>query len=208
MRTGKHTLMLVLVGFVAIAGCKSTELKSSWSPPGVQPIAFRKVVVLAISKSDITRRVAEDAMSQRIRSAQAAPAYSLIPNAEIRNEGKVREKIIAAGFDGIITMRLVEVKKVVTGGSGYYSPRHSSFRGNYGQSWRGAYDQGSAMLNDLVEIETNIYSVKEDRLVWAGISETFAPRSVESMVKDLSDEIAKDLRKKGLIPPENKPDSK
>jgi hypothetical protein len=196
--------MLVLVGFLALAGCSSTELKSSWTPHGAQPITFRKVIVLAISKSDVTRRVAEDAMVQQIQSAQAVPAYSLIPKAEIRNERKVRERITAAGFDGIVTMRLVKVTKHVTQTSGSYSPHHSRFSGYYGRSWAGAYNHGPALVSDIVEIETNIYSVKEDRLVWAGISETFAPASIESLVYDLAAEIAKDLRKKGLIPPEDK----
>jgi hypothetical protein len=196
--------MLVLVGFLALAGCGSTELKSSWTPHDAQPITFRKIIILAISKSDVTRRVAEDAMVQQIQSAQAVPAYSLIPKAEIRNERKVRERITAAGFDGIVTMRLVKVTKQVTAAPAHYSPSYGSFRGYYGQSWGGAYSRGATVVDDIVEIETNIYSVKEDRLVWAGISETFAPASVESLVYDLAVEIAKDLRKKGLIQSETK----
>jgi hypothetical protein len=194
----------LVLGLVVLAGCKSTELKSSWSPHGAQPIAFRKVIVLAIAKKDVTRRVAEDAMVRNIRSAEAVPAYRLIPDTEIRNEQKVRARITEAGFDGIVTMRLVGVKKQVTQVPGYHAPDRSSFRSYYGRSWGEAYNPGYTVVDDIVEIETNIYSVKEDRRVWAGLSETFDPSSVESLVDDLAVEIAKDLRKKGLLPPEDK----
>ena len=55
-----------------------------------------------------------------------------------------------------------------------------------------------------MEIETNLYSVKDDKLIWVGVSETFNPASVKTAVKEIAAAVVADLRKKGLLPPEEK----
>ena len=191
----------VLVGLMAFCGCSSTTLTNSWAPPDAEPITFRKMFVVCISKDATPRRIAEDAMVRQIQNAEAVASYTMIPDAELSNVDKVSSRIAADGFDGTITMRLLAVDKELTWiPENYPDYYHSGFRRHYRQSLPEAYDQGHMQVDDIVRIETNIYSVQDENLVWTGTSETFNPNSVESMVNEISAAVAKDLRKRGLLP--------
>ena len=96
----------IAVGLIALTGCSSTQLTSTWSPPDAQPITFQKVLVVCITEDKVTRHVAEDALVQEVKRAEAVPSYQLIPDAELRDHKKVRTRMVAAGFDGAVTMRL------------------------------------------------------------------------------------------------------
>jgi hypothetical protein len=191
-----------LVALAALAGCSNTELTRSWSPPDAEPLTFKKVIVIGIAKDPLACRAAEDAMVKEIHRAAATPAYRFISDAELRDTQKVRDRVVSGGFDGAITMRLVGVRQE----SGWIpdSPDYSRFGGYHGRSWSNAYDSGRTVVSNVIQIETNIYSVKDWKLVWAGISETFDPATVELLVEDLAVQIVRDLRKKGLIPPKTK----
>ena len=97
---------------------------------------------------------------------------------------------------------VVGKKQEVNWVSGSPSAGGRNFGRYYGRSWGGAHDRGHIEINDVIQIETNIYSVKDEKLVWAGLSETFDPKTAKILVKELAAEIVKDLRKKGLVPPE------
>lgn len=172
-------------------------------PAGCEVDTFKKVIVVCIAKNAISRRVAEDAMVAEIRHAKAVPAYTLIPDDELQDTQKVRARIVAGGFDGAITMRLVRVKQERTWVSGGVPADRHSFGGYYGRYGHSTYSRGYLHITDIVQIETNIYSVKDEKLVWSGMSETFDPTTTKALVKELAAEIAKDLRKRGLLPPEN-----
>jgi hypothetical protein len=190
-------------------GCRSTELTSSWSPPDVKPIQFRKVVVLCLAKDKVTRRMAEDTLVAQIKRAQAVPGYRVIPDEDLPDPAKVRSRVAAAGFDGAVTMRLLAVKKEVTrvAGSYNYPSHYRRFGGYYRTAWSGMYRPDYVRVDDVLQIETHLYSVADEKLIWAGTSETFSPESTESLIKEIAVVVAQDLRKRGLIPPEEAPAS-
>lgn len=48
-------------------------------------------------------------------------------------------------------------------------------------------------------VETLVYSIEKDELVWGGISETTNPKDIRKFIKDLINEAAKEMRKAGLL---------
>jgi hypothetical protein len=57
----------------------------------------------------------------------------------------------------------------------------------------GSYDQDT-----IVVVETTIYSIPRDQLVWAAVSETKNPKDLQRFVQDLVKESVKELHKQGL----------
>jgi hypothetical protein len=51
----------------------------------------------------------------------------------------------------------------------------------------------------IVSIETNVYSVTEDKLLWSGLSETFNPANTVQLVTDVAKAVRGALQKQGLI---------
>ncbi|NQT88925.1 hypothetical protein HQ560_19310 [bacterium] len=195
---------LAAVGLLALAvtGCNSTRLVGTWAAPDAGPITFKKVLVVCISSSPVSRRSTEDALVKQISRAQATASYTLLSEDEVRDEKAVRAKM--AGFDGALTLRVVKVSQETSYVGGSYPTYYGRFGSYRRRGWSGAYNPGRRQVDDIVRVETHIYSVKDDKLIWAGTSETVNAYSVESAVTELAKAVAKDLRKRGLVPPKSK----
>ena len=81
----------------------------------------------------------------------------------------------------------------------YTQPWYPSFSGYWSYGWSAVYDPGYAWKDRVVTLETVIYSIDSDELIWAGRSETANPKDIRKFVKDLIDATGKELRKAGLI---------
>jgi hypothetical protein len=78
------------------------------------------------------------------------------------------------------------------------SPYYSSFWGYYGYGWGVPYVPFSVDRDTIVVIETTIYSVPRNMLLWAAVSETKNPTTLPRFVEDLVKESVKELHKQGL----------
>ncbi len=51
----------------------------------------------------------------------------------------------------------------------------------------------------MITLETLIYSIDKDELLWAGRSESTSPKDIRKFVKELVDAAGKEMRKAGLV---------
>jgi len=49
------------------------------------------------------------------------------------------------------------------------------------------YQPGYVEQNTVVEVETNLYSIAEDKLLWAGRSQTYDPQSAAQVIDEVVD---------------------
>lgn len=181
----------------------STRIKSYWKNPTAtaSSLQFTKVLVMVSIKQELTRKVAEDKAVRIIEAggrAQAVPSHSFLGEAELDDKELAKSKINGMGFDGAVVMRYAgseDAKKYE--GTAEWDAYNYSW-GTYYPAWGAVYNSTSS--NDLtIYIETMFYSIKEDKLIWAGISETKNPRNPAKVVGEIAEEIAKYLQKQGLI---------
>jgi hypothetical protein len=97
-------------------------------------------------------------------------------------------------------MRLVSADKERTYVPSVWStPYYSSFWGYYGYGWGAMYDPGYVREDTVVVIETLIYSIPRDKLLWAGVSQTTNPKTAAKLLQDLIAAAVKEMRKQGLV---------
>ena len=48
-------------------------------------------------------------------------------------------------------------------------------------------------------VETLVYDMRQEKLVWAGQSQTTNPSKVDGLITDLADQTARQLRQQGLV---------
>jgi len=58
---------------------------------------------------------------------------------------------------------------------------------------------GEIRTDTIVSVETLVYSMKQNKLVWAGQSKTTNPSKIDAFVKEIADAVAKEMKKQGLI---------
>ncbi len=192
-------LPLVLTTAIAIAACASSgRLVHTWKDPATTKLAFDRVVALAITEDGPTRRLAESEMV-RIIGPDAVAASQVVPEADLRDVDKVRARLTAEGFDGAITMRLVDAQTDVRREQDPLPTSYFTIWGYYGFVTVAERGPSYVTADSKLQIEVNIYSLKADKLLWSGTTETLQPRLIETLVKDVADLVSRRLKSERLI---------
>jgi|RhiMethySRZTD1v2_1073278.scaffolds.fasta_scaffold356032_1 hypothetical protein len=208
MNMTAHSRLLSLLGAVLLAGCASTStFQSKWKDPAATPLEFRnqKVVAIVLLKDENKRRLAEDRLAQQIavRGAQGRTMYSLLPGATAGDEKQARAVLEAEGVKGAIVMRPVSVDKEVRVTEPYEGSTYASFWGGYyGYGFSLSYSsprEATVTEKKTVYVETLVYSLAQNRLVWGGQSKSVDPATLAELINQLSAATTTALLKEGLI---------
>lgn len=215
----KKTTSLVLL-LVAVSACKTTatNFSQSYRNPGYEETAFKKVLVIAVAQDAPGRKAFEDALAAAIaeEGGSATPSYTVLPDDEKLSEDDLHAVIERDGVDGVLVTRLLSVDKATEsytppkqynnpqtryypGGWGY-GYGYGGFYGFYGTTYAAVHEPGYFETNTKLKLETNLYSVARNELVWTGQSETIDPDSIEDARASVTAAVAKELKAERLIP--------
>jgi hypothetical protein len=202
----KNFLDFLVLGFLTSGmACASTSFVSTWKVPLDGPIQFdgKRVAAVVVSANESTRRAGEDALARRISAgrAQGIPSYTLVSGETPKDQEAAKKILRDAGIEGAVVMRVISNEQEVSySPGGYYSaPYYGSFWGYWGYGWGMAYDPGYLRTDTVVMVETLVYSVTEDKLLWAGRSRTTNPSNVSKFILELSNKAASEMKKAGFI---------
>ena len=201
----KILILLGLTGVVVLNSCdSSTVITSSWRENGKQvSIAkLNKVLVVALFKNKISSRLAEDQMAGYLGSKGVVSYRYLDSNFNKKNEDAIRNKIKEDGFDGAITMRLIDAEKErVYNPSNFemYPPYYRNFSGYYYRNFPYYSNEGYYTTSKIFTVETSIFSIKSDKIIWIGITKTTDPEGVDKMMKEIAHALYVKMRREGFI---------
>ena len=196
------TVATLALSAALVAGPKFT---STWKSPEAAGVSFagKKVAALIISADQDLRISGEEALVRELAAiglTQGVASYRIVPKEELRDPDKAKVWYEQAGVEGVVTMRLVsaDVRKTWNPSmwsSGYYG----SFWGYYGYGWGAVYDPGYITEDTVAVIETLVFSVPKNKLLWAGVTETTNPKDAGKIIKDVVSATVKEMNKQGLI---------
>jgi hypothetical protein len=179
-----------------LVSCGATTVVTKWQDPSTPHLAFTNVIALVISGDPSLRRVGEDELCRQVTRVPCTPAYAVIPNAALGDVDAVKALVQKAGFDGALVFRVANAREKVTYVPPTYGP---TFWGYYRFAGPG-YSPGYVQTDQVVRVETSIYSVRNDKLVWVGTTDTMNPNSVSALVQDVAKVVRKELERTGAIP--------
>jgi len=95
----------------------------------------------------------------------------------------------------------VDKSQEVVATSTYMGPSYGPYWGGYyGYGWGGAYGGGvDVRTNTIITVETLVYSIPQNKLIWAGQSNTTNPTKVDAFVKELATAARSEMKKAGLL---------
>jgi len=182
-----------------VACSTSTKIEKSWTDPSVNPATikpFEKILFVVLVKDESTRRIAEDRLVKQSGGRGVASYTFLKPGDSKENEKEIAERLRQNGFDGAVVMRLANVEKNAT-----YTPGNS-YGGWYSYYWLAypGYDNtGYYSTDKIYYIETNIYSLDANKLLWSGVTSTINPAKTEKVVDEITTVIKNKLKEEGLM---------
>lgn len=195
-----------VVAFVAALGCglassaqAGTKLVSSFREPSTGPLNFKKVLVLVIAPHESQMQFGEAVLVQLMKRTQGVSAHAVMTGADARDEQKMRAYMAKEAFDGAVTFRLLAAGQETTSQAGVYAPAYTGFWSYYSYAWPLVTDIGYVHTERLFHMETQVYSVKDDKLVWGGITKTTNPKNARQLVEDVAKTVGGALRKQKLI---------
>lgn len=204
MKHLKSNFILIALALVFFNSCTTTKMSSSWREPDKSIVVenLRKVLVVALLKDETSRRKAEDQMAGFLKGRGVVSYNYLNERFNENNEGVLRKKIKDDGFDGAVTMRLVDIDKDEVYRPGYGMPYrniYSNFSGYMYRNWSFYSTPGYYTTTKTYLIETNVYSIKEDRIIWIGLTETTNPEGLEKLTAEVTKTVFKQMIKEGFI---------
>ena len=200
-----HTARLVrgwaLVMAVGALVCSIMSFKSTWRDPTAQPVALRgqKVAAFVMTPNESTRRAGEDVLARELsaRGVVGVPGYQLVGPQPAHDSEALRSKLEQAGMDGSVIMRIVDRRQEVNYVPG--GPSYASMYGYWDYGWAMVGTPGYLQTDTIVSVETLVYAVKNDKLLWGGISETIDPINMDSFITSIAKATSKEMTKSGLI---------
>jgi hypothetical protein len=210
----KRLLVVVILSAVIsiLAGCSTTKIVVSWQDGSSPAHAFKKPLVIAIVPKQLIRSKLEDEFVTSLRQAgvNAVASYTLFPEMQSISPASVKASIPSIGCDAILVTHLVDVKQetvhvpartdVYGSGGVYGGPAHyRSFDNYYARSYSVVSTPAYSYVDKYYKVETNIYSVKEGKLVWTAATETEDTSSIDKAISDFTKVIITDLRKRQIF---------
>jgi hypothetical protein len=200
MRRRPSRLFLAAVGTaLATDAAAGTKLVSSWRDPSAGLLRFEKVLVLCVAPYESQSQFAEAELVRLMKRTRGVAAHTVMSPGEAKDGEKMRAVMAREGFDGALTMRFVDTAQQITERAGGYVPAHTGFWDNYSGGFAVIYDPGYVKMDRAMQMETQVYSMKDGKLVWSGLSQTMNPKSAQQLVDDVARTVAGALRKARLI---------
>jgi hypothetical protein len=195
------------ISVAAVAGCASTKLSEAWVDSSYTGGPLESVLVVGLSENVRRRGLFEEELTSRFnsRGVSALASMGVVASNESLDEESIKKKARELGMKSVIVTKLLSVDKeqyYVPGTP--YTPYYGYGRGAYGyydRAYIRDYNPGYLAEYEIVNLETNLYEVATDKLIWSAASQTIDPQSVEKVVQRLSGEIIDDLTKRGLLKP-------
>ncbi len=200
------TAVALLLALVACTA--STRFTNTWKDPDAAPLSVKKgdlVVAMVIARAETTRRSGEDALAAELqkRGLRPIPSFTLIPLDQVDDREKALAAVRDSGAVAVFAMRPVAVNKEQT----YVPPSYmgpgpyGGWGPYYGYGWSSAYSPGYVVTDTVVRVETLVFDLRQDRLIWGGTSETTNPERLDTFMADLVKAAAAEMTRVGLIAP-------
>jgi hypothetical protein len=182
---------------------------STWKSPeaATTSLVGKKVATLVIAEEDGLRVAGEEALARELeaRGIPAIATYRIVPKPELATADRAKPWFERAGIQGVVAVRPISKDKVreyspATWTSSYYS----SFWNYYGYGWGAYYSPGIDRTDTVVVVETLVFDMASNGLVWASVTETTNPKELQPFISDLARATIKEMQKQGLAKAQKK----
>jgi hypothetical protein len=200
----KNIIQYAILISVFLTSCNSTKISNSWRDPNKQLYTgeWNKILVVALLKDETNRRKVEDELLNYLNGKGIVSYEYLNEDFNKINEDIIRNKIKEDGFDGAISMRLIDIDKekvFIPEQHNIYPIYYRNFSGYYHRSWIKYKTPGYYSTNKTFIVETTVFSIKEDKIIWSGITKSFNPDGIVKMTREISKLIYKKMVSEGFI---------
>lgn len=199
----KYFILAVIVCVCCVSCGPSTKIVKSWREPNVslkKDAPPNKTLVIALVKDEGSRRIIEDKLVKDI-GTNASASYVIFTADMIKTltAENFSAKLKEQQFNYVLLMRLADFEKETS----YVPGTTTGYYGGYGRYYgygAGMYTSPGYYTTDKnYFVETAVYSVEPDKLLWTGTTKTVNPTKLEKIITEISDVVAQKMRSDGFL---------
>jgi hypothetical protein len=197
----KH--LLFILGVSAFVACgPSTTVEKSWHEPGstVSTASNQKVLIIGLVKDESSRRIVEDNLVKRM-AGKGVASYTFLTEEMVKaaKEDALEAELTKGGFTHVLIVRLADVEKETS----YVPGTTTGYYGGYGRYYgygAGMYGSPGYYTEDKnYFVETAIYSITPNKLLWTGTTKTVNPSKIEKTINDIATAVTDQMKKDGFL---------
>jgi len=201
------SLAFLVVAFTLAAD--DIKFLSTWKSPDATTTSFvgKKVATLVITEDDGLRVSGEEALARELeaRGISAVATYRIVPKPELASAERAKPWFEKAAVEGVVAVRPISKDKVRE-----YTPAvwtesyYSSFWNYYSYGVGVSFSPGVDRVDTMVVVETLVFNMASNGLVWASVTETKNPKDLQPFISDLARATIKEMQKQGLAKAQKK----
>lgn len=220
----KKLVHFAIISLLLIACSSTTKLQVSYIQEDMQPHKYNKIAVLALANSDPNRLALEEALanefvSQGVNAVSTFFIFPLANRADMIAEMEVTEeqvkeylkkKVSENNIDAFVIISLLDTKTTeryvsqTSGASLYISPMgYPAYGYHYYDYYYYSYNMtgrtGYYTTETTYFLETNLYDIESEKLLWTGQTKTEGMTSIDSEVKKFAKLIVYDILDKKVV---------
>jgi hypothetical protein len=196
---------IVFCLMILIESCSYSTLIDVWNDPSYHEAPLKKILIIAIRKDPVQRRIWEDAFVEEFskHGVEATSSYKLYPNS-LPDTNQVIETVQGKGFDGILVNRLLHKETETHYEESYVSSemkqRYNPFRNTYSTYYQDVQHAGrvDSQVVDRRAIEVWVIRDRE-QIIWGATSNTPERNSVKAVQDDIADLVIPELLRNAII---------
>jgi hypothetical protein len=199
-------VLFTILAIAALPLIASTKIVHRWVLTGVPMPRFQKMLVASIMENYLIRQEFEDEMKKRLAKygVEGIQSYMVLPPRNEMMEGELKQRIKESSLDSVLVVRPKAVRKeteeVITGGIYVPPPGYYTFWPYWNTAYGDFYPTSSyTKENIIVRVEFNLYSTKDEKLVWSGESDTLYSKDFDKLGKDYAQALVNQLKKDKVI---------
>jgi hypothetical protein len=198
----KLALCTLIAGFM-VSCSPSTQVLKSWKDPeaSVSPTDTGKVFVIAMVKDETSRRTVEDELVKRLKAGRGVASYTVMPAEVLKKEDPkaLEYELKSGGYSYVTLMRLSNVENEVSYVPGTTTGFYGGYGAYYGYSSHYYSSPGYYQVDKNYTVETIVYSINPEKLVWGGTTSTINPSNLKKTINDIADIVTAQMKKDGFI---------
>ena len=198
--------LLAFFSLAALPVLANTKIVHRWVLTGLPMPRFQKMLVASIMENYLIRQEFEDQMKILLAKygVEGVQSYMVLPPRNEMMEGELKQRIKESSLDSVLVIRPKAVRKetehVITGGIYVPPPGYYTFWPYWNMAYGNFHPTSSYSREKIiVRVEFNLYSTKDERLIWSGETDTIYSTDFERLAKGYAQSLVEQLKKDKII---------
>lgn len=193
---------LIALCFVLASCGSSIKVVNSWMDDSLKGYAVDNVLVIGISRDNITQSLFEDTFVEAFAAENitAMPSYKTTGGGIMSDQNAVEKVIVKTGAKTVLITRIRERDEKT---NTYSGPIHHAptpyYRGMLGYYNSAIQSPATTTTKHIVLLESNLYDAASEKLIWTAQSEAVNVSRVKEDFKKFVKVLMADLRQQNVL---------